>query len=74
MADTKDQCSSYEQGRQVCRDGFPVSATCIGVKCFSCGRHSDDIPACQREDLGPRWLDDDGKPRYARTEPEGGKK
>lgn len=57
------QCKSYESGRMICRDGFPVNAACMGVRCFSCGRHTDQIPACQNEDIDARrFLDDRGMP------------
>lgn len=56
------QCSSYQIGQQICRDGFPISAICMGARCFGCGRHSDKVPACQNEDLGARFLDDRGLP------------
>jgi hypothetical protein len=59
-------CQSYVWGSGVCRDGFPVSPICTGrAQCFGCGRWSDRLPACQREDLGPQWIDDRGLPIYA---------
>lgn len=61
------QCSSYEIGQQICRDGFPVSAACMGARCFGCGRHTDKVPACQNEDLHPRFFDDRGMPVFARN-------
>jgi len=61
-------CQSYIPGR-LCRDGFPTgypaSSACTGRTCMSCGRPNDIVPACQREDLDARWLDDAGRPRYA---------
>jgi hypothetical protein len=70
------QCSAYKPGPNLCANGFPQNAACMGFKCPSCGRPSDIVPACQREDLGPAWLDESGKPRHAMapaTQQEGGK-
>lgn len=60
-----DECRSYIFGNGICRDGFPVSALCMGSKCHCCGRWTDKLPACQREDLGPHLLDETGAPRLA---------
>jgi len=61
-------CQSYRPG-QLCREGFPMgypaSSACTGYTCMSCGRPNDRLPACQDEDLHPRWLKDDGSPRFA---------
>ncbi|SPA44650.1 hypothetical protein CBM2629_A150452 [Cupriavidus taiwanensis] len=65
-----DQCSAYEMGSGICRNGFPVSAVCMGHKCHDCGRYSERAPACQDENINARWIDDAGKPRYMRASKE----
>lgn len=64
-----DECRSYTLGEPICRDGFPVSAACAGYRCHGCGSWAAEhtMPACMREDLGPQWLDDAGRPRLRRV-------
>lgn len=61
-------CQSYRPG-QLCADGFPMgypaSSACTGNTCMCCKRPNDVLPACQNESLHPRWLNEDGSPRYA---------
>jgi hypothetical protein len=59
---TNEPCSSYRQGG-LCADGFPQNTFCVGYRCHGCGRLTDAIPACMREDLGPAWIDETGLPR-----------
>ena len=59
-------CSSYQRGKQVCDDGFPVgypaSSVCSGIGCPACGTGNNKLPPCQDEDIHPRWLKDNGLP------------
>lgn len=63
------QCSSYEVGEQICRDGFPITAACLGARCFECGQWAADrkLPHCLNEDLAPRFFDERGMPIFARN-------
>lgn len=63
-----DKCSAYTMGRGICSNGFPVNAACMGAKCHCCGRPTDKIPACMREDLGSPWLDESGRPVLAASQ------
>lgn len=62
------ECSSYTRGVPICRDGFPISAACAGMRCHGCGSWAAErrLPACMREDLGPHLVDDGGLPRLRR--------
>ena len=69
-------CKSYVPG-QLCKDGFPMnypaSSACTGRVCNSCGQPANvTVPYCQREDIAPRWLNDDGSPIFARVQGEKG--
>lgn len=59
---TDKPCSSYRPG-VVCASGFPQSAICSGYRCHACGSWPQKLPACQREDLGPHFIDETGWPR-----------
>ena len=56
------QCQSYIQGSQICRDGFPVTGACFGARCHSCGAWAAEKtpPACMRDDFAPKHLIDEG--------------
>lgn len=64
MAADMKQCSSYRPGPHFCRDGFPQSSACAGYVCHACGRPTDTLPACMREDLGKHLIDEQGRPLY----------
>jgi len=70
MSKRLQPCQSYRPG-SVCRDGFPFSAVtaCSGIVCPTCGRPDGRLSPCQREDLGPAWIDEDGFPRMAKLKP-----
>jgi hypothetical protein len=63
------ECRSLIPGRGLCRDGFPTNGACHGWRC-SCGKHwvaDTQPPACMRDDLGPAWIDDAGRPKFSLT-------
>lgn len=66
---SEQACKSYRPGGP-CADGFPLtypaSSACTGSTCMCCHRPNDILPPCQREDLGPIWLNEDGSPRFYR--------
>lgn len=63
-------CQSWEQGKQICKDGFmigyPPSSACTGHVCDCCGRPNDRIPPCMDEDIAPIQIKEDGSPRLYR--------
>lgn len=65
MAEKLERCSAHNSG-QICDNGFPTNAACLGASCWSCGRPTDKVPACLNEDLPARWFDDSGRPILAR--------
>ena len=60
-------CSAYRPG-QLCTNGFPIgypaSSACTGRCCTSCGKPNEIVPACQDENIHPRWLNEDGSPKF----------
>lgn len=61
------ECSSYDQRSRVCRDGFFQTHQCWGSgACHACGKPSDALPNCMREDLPAHWLDEAGRPLFRR--------
>lgn len=61
-------CSAVRPGEFTCTNGFVQTGPCHGVACHACGRPTDDLPWCLRDDIAPRHLTEDGRPRYYRTE------
>lgn len=62
---TEGWCSAYRAG-QICDNGFPTNAACIGATCHGCGRTTEKIPMCMMDDGVPeRFLDDAGLPKLA---------
>lgn len=64
------ECKSYRPGNLVCRDGFIQKLICSGrVGCWSCGQVSDrETPNCLKEELPAHWINDDGSPRFYRSD------
>jgi len=62
-------CKAYRPGK-LCANGwpmgYPASSACTGRVCMSCNRPNEILPACQDEDIDPRWLNDDGSPKHYR--------
>lgn len=52
-------CKSYQLGKLVCADGFPQNSACNPKPCHCCGKWSDVLPACQRENLGATLINPD---------------
>jgi hypothetical protein len=48
--------------------GYPASSACTGRTCCACGRPNDIVPWCLREDIDPRWLNEDGSPKFSTKE------
>lgn len=61
-----NQCSALVPGQNICRNGFPQNSACYGFTCPACGKHTNTVPACLREDLGPAWIDDTGRPKFSK--------
>ena len=62
-----EECRSFIQGSQLCRDGFPISSACRGAKCHACGVWiaEKSPPACMRDDFTPvHLINDAGYPRF----------
>jgi hypothetical protein len=59
----KDWCSAARPGPSLCANGFPQSELCFGAKCPTCGRFSEVVPMCMRDEVPDRFLDETGKPR-----------
>ena len=57
-------CMSHIQGDAVCTDGFIQVPACGGVVCPTCGAPPKTRPWCEREDIPPHWLDDNGATRF----------
>ena len=62
---TDARCSAYVQGPSLCRNGFPQNGACFGATCHGCGRPSARIPACMREEVPARLVDESGRPKFA---------
>ena len=59
------QCSAYRPDSRICSNGFfQVLACRKEVKCFACGRPSEGIPHCLKDELPEHWITEDGKPRF----------
>ena len=54
-------CSSFEPGRGICKDGFPVTSYCMGYTCHECGRPSTRIPLCLQDEIPERFVDEAGR-------------
>lgn len=66
-----EPCSAYRRGEPVCRNGFfQTSVICSGMPngCPLCGKPSDRLPNCLREDLPAHWLTDSGLPAFVPKE------
>ena len=59
------ECSAYRLGG-LCANGFPQNAACLGVTCSACGRPTAKVPMCLREELPEPWIDESGRPTFAR--------
>lgn len=58
-------CSAYREKENICSNGFfQVLACSREVKCFTCGKPSDRIPHCMKDELPEHWITDDGKPFF----------
>ena len=57
------ECSAYVPGG-LCSNGFPQNAGCRPKRCDRCGQWTATVPLCQREDIGPAWVDDTGFPIF----------
>lgn len=57
-------CSAYRPGG-LCRNGFPQNAACIGATCHACGRPTNAVPACLRDEVPPHLMDDAGRMKFA---------
>jgi hypothetical protein len=63
-----DQCASYNDKGQVCRDGFIQKPFCSGHgACHVCGHVSERaLPYCLRDELPAHFVKDDGTPAFYR--------
>jgi len=60
-------CSAYIAGPHLCANGFPQNAACMGARCHCCGRHTEQVPACLRDEVPAHLVDESGKPRLIKT-------
>jgi hypothetical protein len=63
-----EPCQSYRLGELVCADGFPQNSACMGLRCHACGRYSDKVPMCEREDIPAQFLTEAGAPLFYRPD------
>lgn len=64
------ECKSFEMGRGICKDGFPVTAYCMGYKCPSCGAPSTRLPLCLQDEIPERFIDESGRMIMRREAPD----
>lgn len=61
------QCIAYRNDDGICKNGFIQVLACRQeVKCFTCGKPSDHVPHCLKDELPEHWVTDEGKPRFYR--------
>jgi hypothetical protein len=58
-------CSAYVPGPSLCRNGFPQNGACFGATCYGCGRPSESVAACMRDEVPSRLIDEAGRPKFA---------
>ena len=62
-------CIAYRSERGICTNGFIQTVYCHAeIKCSGCGRHSEGVPHCMKDELPEHWLNDDGSPRFYQGE------
>lgn len=63
---TQQACSAYIPGPYLCRNGFTQNNACTSAICHCCGKHTDTVAACVKEEVPVRFLDDAGRPKYVK--------
>lgn len=57
-------CSAYRPG-QICANGFPTNAACIGAVCWQCKRPTTQTPMCLRDEVPAHLVNEAGLPILA---------
>jgi hypothetical protein len=62
------ECIAYRRNSGICANGFIQTHFCwFGAwKCSECGRDSETLPHCLKDELPDHWVKDDGSPAFYR--------
>jgi ferredoxin len=58
-------CSAYTRGEQICKNGFPINSACRDSRCSLCGKPTNAVAMCMRDEIPERLVDDAGAPVLA---------
>ena len=64
------ECIAYRRNSGICANGFFQTHFCWhgASKCHGCGRHSETLPHCLKDELPEHWVTDDGSPAFYREQ------